>query len=1046
MLIQALLQRAPGVAEDEVLQDFIASLVPQIMEHYGGMAALGGDPGHPPEAGELPEGVKLLTHEEYAYFASGYDQSLAVHLLNGVFAGLRLMRHGNERRPLQVLHRKVWVLGFVLHDYTKARGISAPASQREAIRAICSQEGERLGFARFLSDWRDYLGDITFIAQNTQRVHGADLSPYAYHLRLPERVLADLRIVATFADILVHVLAPADVAGPSGHDGRERHLRLREALATFLGVAAPRLAYHQLAEVRGLLSNALNNALIAEMEGRGFAPYLFFSNGVVYLAPADVQLEPPAAEAVVAAAWQEIVTALIGPGRSAADATALSEDTSNGASETESAAASGSEAGSGFGFQRDGKGLKIAPMLYELLSVPDLIAEARHAVLNFKSASAARRLGAERVRDEGWPDDSRVDQLAEYLTFLKRRIYDELYPQAGGATALLLRHLGLTAVISEHEAEANNGGVPTGWYEVACRYLAAHPATDTDDLEALMCGLGEVVWSDIRQRQLSAAHEPQVRAAFARYVRAVVQVDGRPLIDGVSGAAGRVSGMDAGRARFADELRFYQTNKAENKPLCSLCAAADVSTDQAATVVLFKPQQYSNKNPLSRARVVRGICPLCTLEMMLRQACQPVRAGTYQDQKPITMWLYPAYFFTPETAAAVKEGVHRLRDLRLWEGHDALLPELRSKAGGPLTIGGVLRYEAFARQGEDDDDAVSRPRTIQAPRFSTRDRAALFFFGLTPTRSESTDTAAWVLPAFYALALPLLLGVKVVATPSFVPLYGTGSEFRETVRLDSEQAFIQHILRRDRFRINELPGVLLRLLALYDLHTTAFGEGFNAHWGQLNAVAKDVATNPYYVFAYFDQWQRSKEARAGKGGGPAAGGQIWPNELRRYQDIYTILKGDTSMGMIETLVDAYTAFYRAEDLKSSFGVLKPFRLAIDTIMATRPEIGDDDLIEAVAGQVYDMVERTHDNQAEGRDPIWYNRSLGSVPERLALLRARVREFAALMVQEVFKEYCAGDRAVLREQTNLLSSAARFAYLRKYGLRAAEPEEAVDMVG
>ncbi|NJO82497.1 MAG: type I-D CRISPR-associated protein Cas10d/Csc3 [Blastochloris sp.] len=117
--------------------------------------------------------------------------------------------------------------------------------------------------------------------------------------------------------------------------------------------------------------------------------------------------------------------------------------------------------------------------------------------------------------------------------------------------------------------------------------------------------------------------------------------------------------------RFVRELQNYTERKAKNKVQCSLCSSPYEARQQDKSEVLFKPQQYSNKTRLDTSTVVRGICPICALELMLRQVLQNMRPGTAQDEKPITLWLYPTYFFTAETARIMHQFINQLRDLSL---------------------------------------------------------------------------------------------------------------------------------------------------------------------------------------------------------------------------------------------------------------------------------------------------------------------------------------------------------------------------------------------
>jgi CRISPR-associated protein Csc3 len=57
------------------------------------------------------------------------------------------------------------------------------------------------------------------------------------------------------------------------------------------------------------------------------------------------------------------------------------------------------------------------------------------------------------------------------------------------------------------------------------------------------------------------------------------------------------------------------------------------------------------------------------------------------------------------------------------------------------------------------------------------------------TTRDKTTTAAWIEPAFLAIALPLVLGIKVVATASQVPISSKGSEFSAIAQVDGPASF-----------------------------------------------------------------------------------------------------------------------------------------------------------------------------------------------------------------------------------------------------------------
>lgn len=148
------------------------------------------------------------------------------------------------------------------------------------------------------------------------------------------------------------------------------------------------------------------------------------------------------------------------------------------------------------------------------------------------------------------------------------------------------------------------------------------------------------------------------------------------------------------------------------------------------------------------------------------------------------------------------------------------------------------------------------------------------------------------------------------------------------------------------------------------------------------------------------------------------------------------------MSFIGEIVDAYAQFYQAEfgKLDSAHAVLRPLMTAMDVTIESDPQTDGDDLALLVAGAVNDDQERVRGRQADGFDPIATNKEIGSYPERIALSRQKIEEFARLFLDKVFNSYCYGDRAILRERTNRIRSAARFYYLQHYGRKAKSKEE------
>lgn len=996
MIHQELLRGAIA-AEDVVLGQFVETLGGAILKRLATVPALGGSgkPVVPPEG--RPPRLEPFPPEALERFSAMHDQSMATHIFNGVFAAMRIARKLPPAKALSELEQKVWLLAYVVHDYAKVYGGNLRAGDVSGIREAIGALGESLGFAQFLPEWRDYVHDIAFLAQNTQTVEGANLDVSSFRLRLPLRRLEVLRLLASYADILVHITSPADIVH-RGSDGRDRATNLREKLDILFGAgSAPTLAYHRLREVRGLLTNVVNNVVMQELTARGYEPYLFFPNGVVYL-----RMGPPEGDVDVAEladrAWAEIVR-LVG--------------------ESES-----------FGVRRAGTGLIASSALLELTGLSGGLAAGRRAAMRLATGHAVARLYGyftgesvndvrkrlgdqaeqaqeELVREKGLPHDVRVDRLGEFLSFAYRTVrdWDRRLPDPAEP---LLAALDLAQSVTPDEATRQKGGTYFGWYYAAARYIEQHPGIDDAEIDDLLGRLSDTIVAWVDQKGALNQEGAGIRRSVTTYVASLIELGG-------------VTGPSAPRSEFAAELTSYMHNKDRGQALCTLCSTPFDSVRQEAVEVPFINQQYSNRNPLAGGAVIRGVCPVCRMEMILRRVQLP---ALVEGEKPIHVYIYPVYFFTPETALAVKRFLRNLQDLD-WFG---LLRHLHQRGFTPEA---VVDYEGFASEEED-----ARRFSVLQARYSEHDAPGLVSVAIRPFGRKPTDTDAWVGPALYALLLPVLLNVKTVVTPSFVPLFATAAEFRETAILDSPHAFARHVLGQDRFRVDEVGEYLIRLLRLYDLHVDVFAERGDMHWAQLNAVAKDVATDPLYVFAYYDRKGRRRDQEGRKGGGPSG---IAPWDLTRYTETYYTLGGEPGMGIIGEIVDSYAQFYRArfDRLDSAHAVLRPLMTAIEVTVESDPETTLEDLVLLVAGAVNDDQERVRGGQADGFDPIATNKELGSYPERIALSRRKVEEFARLFLDKVFVDYCQGDRAMLRERANRIRSAARFYYQQHYGRQNKE---------
>ena len=266
---------------DLVTLSFIEHMVPAMMEHYAVKSAKGGEHSRDTEYDE----------ETRRKFAQKHDQSMVSHLLNGIFPSMRLLNlleaEGLGPIPFTEVERRVYVLAYLMHDVDKIAHIHGVETYNrldiERAKDLVAEHLRLCNVEAFFPDFAAYLEDITYLVVNTQRMWGTHLNTYLWHLQLKERRLLLLRHLCTYSDHIAYlVTSPAEIHADD---------QLNTILAALSNDKLV-FTYHQLREVRGLLTNVINNGLVnLFIAGRQHDtwPYLFFSDGVVYITRKSLQ-------------------------------------------------------------------------------------------------------------------------------------------------------------------------------------------------------------------------------------------------------------------------------------------------------------------------------------------------------------------------------------------------------------------------------------------------------------------------------------------------------------------------------------------------------------------------------------------------------------------------------------------------------------------------------------------------------------------------------------------------------------------------------------
>ena len=698
------------------------------------------------------------------------------------------------------------------------------------------------------------------------------------------------------------------------------------------------LCYHHVADNRGVLTNLIHNAALGAIRHSLRQPILYAPSGVVYLTHKDAP-PLPAIGTVVDATVARVQQV---------SAQRLSVSLT--------------------GFQRDGKGLKSADY-YELFF--DLGAQVRLAAkAAFKHIPSSKKPKAgerfTKIREKAWfdpsidldlPDDIRVDQLAEWCCYVETLLSKQ--DVSFDITGFLLDTLQLADVRPIFDAiprDNRAGGVGYHWYFAAGYYLKRHPGYDPTAWQTLIEQLAERLANTLAAESTIAPSPQDAWAELRAYTKQIFS----------SGPTSTSGATD--RAAFVAELTHYQNAKRTGRgrtAVCSLCSSSFEVAKQQEAAILFSPMVYSNKMPLHGATAIRDICPICSLEIMLRQLLMNRSNATgrhFEGRQIRYLSFYPTYFFSPETLEVFRLMHNRIQRLSFTELRRQLLSPTAHN-GGPglhLDAATLQRLEplllAADELGGADTDRYVRMH------FPEHEPITFYFLGIPPASRDAKDAESWVHPAFLALLIPVCLDVKVVASASPLPLFREADEFPETVFLDGAHSFVQSMVGKERINIDEVLPSLQRLIVEYLIHLDAHSRQsrgrWDYRWSDIPPLARDLAADAAYACYYLKKWQRN------------AGIDTIPfGKAQQYMSYLPYLAGgEHSMSHARTFVDLYRQFYRARRQNSN-NILRPLSVAANAILSADRRLFDrEGLVEVVRGELRAFTERVQTDRADGMLP------------------------------------------------------------------------------
>ncbi|MBE9226183.1 type I-D CRISPR-associated protein Cas10d/Csc3 [Phormidium sp. LEGE 05292] len=1043
-----------GNEGDRILESFAENVLPNLIKQLVGATAKGG------------QFTEEMRSQGKNVERSKEDQSFISHLLNGLFPTYRILKtlktETAETNPVKrnchEIEIALFIASYILHDFDKFPDYrkwledNDPDGrfQNRDWRKDPPHKNEAPNFARdyvakkirdFSLDsllgenWQSHIDDIVWMSSNAGVKYDSDRGLEIRGLqpkldgRIRETIANLLRLSDLFASVVKH---PINI-----EITKEETSDKKESLAEILGSISNhqlKFSYHSLSDNRGVLTNIINNALMDAHPSEFYTPLLYLPDGVVYLAKVDAN----------SINTNDIPNQVIAKIRSLC-AERLKQKTT--------------------GFSRDGKGFKFADyywLFFDTIKLMEVSIEAACRLIPSTKPSSAKKRSDSLVKfqSEGdlpselkveFADDYRIDRLAEFGDILCRGIWEKWrdrfensqkeLPKAKrqtlpelDLTQKLAEHLGLAdeiPAITAIQSLKKTGGVPLDWYYLAARYIQSK-GLDDGELRDRMTGMVKYAASIIKPF-LEEFTLPDGWNDLRTYVSSIVSLP--------TGAVVKPKADP-----FLVELSRYNAAKINGRGRENVCAMSSSSytvTEQMEAATLFTPQVYSNRQILFNAQAAkRQICSIWSIEIMLRQILMNqtnATGGDFESRKYRYLYLYPTYFFTPETNKFLQKAYSWIARTRF--DADIRKHLINDRQVAKFTLDNYQKVDSLLMQenlqAEDD-------RTFK---LSYPDHQPLtFFFLALPPGKDATDTESWVMPAWLALALPLILDVKTVASESPVPPYISGADFEKTAILDGEHQAISSLIKQDEYRLDSiLPKTqkfspLNALSAAYCIHLEVNRKkDGNPDWGKLSDLARDLETSPLYVFHYLTKLVRKLD---------------WDTapipKIKLYLYFYYCFDPEgEDMNQLRELTRLYRCFYRA---KSQFAkpnaVLKPIDEAADVILKIDKALASDtqSLTDVVAARIAKLMTNVRRRTAEGKPTLAFvdgkwKPALNSEEERQAIY-----EFAQFFVKEIFEETFKGDRARLAgTQLNLIRDTCDYLYRleedrERQNIKQPEPEE------
>ena len=731
------------------------------------------------------------------------EQSHFTHIINGVMGLCRLVLFliaiGLDI-GIQVLKKALAL--YSIHEVHKDKEVERlGASEFSIPLERLEEEYEALGLREFAGEVDPHLMRAANVHKRSNK-HG--------DLMLSKDPDAEkIWLLVRIADTIASVRTPEEASS---------------SLIQYLRDLSPQfvekytLHYHQIKDVRGVLTNALHQAIASELERRlGFFPLLFFASGTLYIGPRKVE---DATDELISEVTEQIIKPLAQGGSA--------DDIRDGIRSKD------------YDFE---KNVLIFASPEDLLEVvyqdtldvkPDhkfaqeevkKLVEGRKRLSAGSPESIEKRYGIHitdsperRAFNERWFMARRyllyVDSVLRDLAQLTKR-KDRL--------DWLLRVFAVPEPYASHmredEAIWATGDIGKKYVLIVAYHFLAGPdfvdrSAEELPSEEVLKRLHDKVLSAIKQIDIAAGKQAVMsklgfQQELIAYLKEVLFLSFAP----------RSTLGDDGLKDYMAEKR-----KGHTKPFCSLCNRASQFADEISTGVLEDAGRVFSNRVLPAQEAPnenRYWCPICHMEFILRK-----RAGMglppgadHQNSRRIYIYVMPTYSFTPlhlRLFEPLLRPFHQATNLPVRDyGRDWGLPHhwLEQRTLDPewlRELQNVLEREAekIAQRGGQKfiGERLSLGRVQGQPHYYliTWQKAARGQEqeGAGENNRIATRTEAWAKAIFAAAIIHGLTGCKVYVTERpYLPV-ADPDDLKSTITLDGPPPALRAILNGQRDAIS----------------------------------------------------------------------------------------------------------------------------------------------------------------------------------------------------------------------------------------------------